>query len=286
MTQHLFAQDFNLNELQNALLQKLATDPGSPADFQFWGNTATGVFKIRMGGVTHPFGRIDQLNAPTGPLSLNNQRVTNLADPTGAQDSATKAYVDALLQGFAWKDDVRVASTGNVPVASTGNGAVVDGVTLATGDRVLLKNQTAATENGIYVVGAASLSRAPDADTAGDVQAMTAFVNEGTANADTAWTMTTNAPITLGTTALAFVKAYGGATSSFNKFAASVGDGTATSINVTHNLGTRDLLSDVWRNSTPWDRVFPKVQLPDANTATVLFSTAPAANAFRLVLGG
>ena len=286
MTQHLFAQDYNLNELQNALLQKLATDPASPADFQFWGNTASGVFKVRMGGVTYAFGRLDQLNAPAASLNMNNQRVINQADPTAAQDSATKAYVDALLQGFAWKDDVRAASTANVAVASPG--AAIDGITPAAGDRVLLKNQTAGSENGIWVFNGAAvaMSRAADADSSGDVQAMTAFVNEGTANADTAWTMTTNAPITLGSTALAFVKAYGGATSSFNKFAASVGDGTATSINVTHNLGTRDLLSDVWRNASPWDRVFPKVQLPDANTATVLFSAAPAAAAYRLVLGG
>ncbi len=287
MTQYLFAQDFNLNEIQNVLLQKLATDPGSPAGFQFWGDTTNNVAKIRIGSTTYVFGAsLDKLTAPAAALSMNSQKIVSLADPTANQDAATKAYVDALLQGFAWKDDVRVASTANVNVASPGT--TIDGVTLANGDRVLLKNQTAAAENGIYVFNgsAVPMTRAGDADTAGDVQAMTVFVNEGTANNDTAWTMTTNAPITLGTTGLTFVKAYGGATSSFNKFAASVGDGTATSFNVSHNLGTRDLFAEVWRNSSPWDKVLPKIQLPDVNTATVLFSTAPAANAFRLVLGG
>lgn len=105
-----------------------------------------------------------------------------------------------------WKDPVRAASTANVTVASALiNGLVMDGVTLATGDRVLLKNQTAPAENGIYVVVASgAASRATDADTAAKVFGMHVPVLAGTLNASSEWFMTNTASPTLGTTALTF----------------------------------------------------------------------------------
>ena len=104
------------------------------------------------------------------------------------------------------KDDVRAASTANVNTALPG--ASLDGVTLASGDRVLLKNQSAAAENGIYVwtSGVTALTRASDANSAAlFVYGFKVFVREGTANAATYWTFTTTAAITLGTTSLSFV---------------------------------------------------------------------------------
>lgn len=151
--------------------------------------------------------RLDQLAAPTALVSVNSQRITNLADPTAAQDAATKAYVDATLSGLDVKASVRAASTANVNIASPGT--TLDGVTLANGERVLLKDQTTGSQNGIYVFNgsASNLTRAADADTSVEVTpGMFTFVEEGTANADTGWVLTTNAPIILGTTALVFTQ--------------------------------------------------------------------------------
>lgn len=149
-------------------------------------------------------------------IDLNGQRGVNAADPTGATDLATKQYADNLLRGINdMKDPVRAASTANVAIA-TGlvNGAAIDGVTLATGDRVLLKNQTAAAENGIYVVVASgAASRATDADASAEVtRGMATTVLEGTNKGTGAaqanpltYILSTADPITLGTTALTFV---------------------------------------------------------------------------------
>jgi hypothetical protein len=88
-------------------------------------------------------------------LNLQSQRITSLADPSVATDATTKQYVDNLVNGLTWKEEVRVATTANGTLATAfANGQTVDGVALVTGDRILLKNQTTATENGIYVVAA------------------------------------------------------------------------------------------------------------------------------------
>lgn len=288
MSNFLNNVNLNLNQLQNAVLQVLATDPASPVNGQVWYNSATGVFKARLGGVTVQLGRLDQISAPTGPLGLNSQRITALADPTTATDAATKQYVDALIAGLKWKNEVRVASTANVSV-TTGlvNGAVVDGITLATGDRVLLKNQTAAAENGIYVVVASgAASRSTDANTSTNILQAVMFVGQGTAFADTSWVLSTDPPITLGTTALTFVKFSGGATSTLNKFAVNIGDGAATSIAVAHALGTTDVEVNVYDTTASRNKVFPDIQVTDANTVTVIFSVAPAAGAYRVICIG
>lgn len=148
--------------------------------------------------------RLDQMAAPTATVSLNSQKISNLADPTGAQDAATKAYVDATRQGLDVKDSVRAATTASITLSAT---QTVDGVALVAGDRVLVKDQSTASANGIYVVAAGAWTRATDADSSAKVTAgMFTFVEEGTANADTGWVLTTNAPVTLGTTSLAFTQ--------------------------------------------------------------------------------
>jgi len=148
--------------------------------------------------------RLDQMAAPTATVSLNAQKISNLADPTGAQDAATKAYVDATRQGLDVKDSVRSATTATITLSGT---QTVDGVALAAGDRILVKDQSTASANGIYVVAAGAWVRATDADTSAKVTGgMFTFVEEGTANADSGWVLTTNAPITLGTTGLAFTQ--------------------------------------------------------------------------------
>ena len=148
--------------------------------------------------------RLDQMAAPTATLSLNAQKIGNLADPTAAQDAATKAYVDAMRQGLDVKDSVRAATTANITLSAT---QTVDGVALVAGDRVLVKDQSTASANGIYVVAAGAWVRATDADSATKVTGgMFNFVEEGTVNADSGWVLTTSSPVTLGTTSLAFTQ--------------------------------------------------------------------------------
>jgi hypothetical protein len=111
--------------------------------------------------------RLDLLGAPTAPLSLNNQRITNLASPTAATDAASKSYVDATVQGLDQKPTAQVATTAALPantyangtggigatLTATANGALtVDGYTPAVGDRILVKNEVAGANNGLYDV--------------------------------------------------------------------------------------------------------------------------------------
>jgi hypothetical protein len=129
--------------------------------------------------------------------------------PTDDAHAATKGYVDAARSGLDVKQSVRAATTAPINLAADlENGDIIDGVTLATGDRVLVKNQSTGSENGIYVVVASgAASRATDADTSAEVTAgMFTFVSEGTTNADSGWVLTTNDTITLGTTALTFAQ--------------------------------------------------------------------------------
>jgi hypothetical protein len=146
---------------------------------------------------------VAQLAAPAAALAMNSQKITGLADPTAAQDAATKAYVDGVAQGLDAKISVRAATTADITLSGT---QTIDGVAVIAGDRVLVKNQATNTQNGIYVVAAGAWSRATDADTWNELIAAFTFVEEGTANADTGWVSTVNAGGTIGSTAVAFVQ--------------------------------------------------------------------------------
>lgn len=143
-----------------------------------------------------------------GGLDLSTLPIINVQNPTAAQDAATKSYVDAQSQGLDVKQSVRIATTANITLSGL---TAIDGVTPIAGDRVLVKNQTTASANGIYVAAAAAWVRADDADTSAKVTSgLFTWVTEGTTNDDTQWVLTTNDPITLGTTALVFTQ-FGGA---------------------------------------------------------------------------
>ena len=143
----------------------------------------------------------------SGVVDVNNSRISNVTDPTQAQDAATKAYVDAVKQSLDIKDSVRVATTANITIASDLNvGDTIDGITLADGDRVLVKDQTTASQNGIYVAGSSPV-RAADANTSAEVTSgMFVFVEEGTTNADNGFVLSTDGTITLDTTNLTFTQ--------------------------------------------------------------------------------
>jgi hypothetical protein len=151
---------------------------------------------------------LSALAAATANLNLGGFKLVSVGTPTAGTDAVTKAYVDAGMSGLSWKDVVRVASTANV--ALTGLTAI-DGVTPIATDRILLKNQTAPAENGLWVAASGAWARAADAATGTDILNAAVFVSEGTVNADTAWVMTTNAPITIGTTSLTWTQFGAGA---------------------------------------------------------------------------
>jgi len=171
--------------------------------------TAVTVDNLNINGNTISSTSGDIALSPTGSgvINASTSRITGVVDPTGAQDAATKAYVDAVKVGLDFKDSVRVASTGNLTIS--GPGAAIDGVSLTSGDRVLLKNQTTGSQNGIYSWnGAAStMTRATDADSNAEVTAgLFVFVEEGTANSDNGYVLTTDGSITVGSTALTFTQ--------------------------------------------------------------------------------
>ena len=143
----------------------------------------------------------------SGVIDVNNSRISNVTDPTQTQDAATKGYVDAVKQALDIKDSVRVATTANITIATDLNvGDTIDGVTLADGDRVLVKDQSTGSQNGIYTAGSSPV-RSTDANISAEVTSgMFCFVEEGTVNGDNGFVLTTNDPITLDTTALTFVQ--------------------------------------------------------------------------------
>lgn len=255
-------------------------------------------------------------------LDLQSQKIENLADPSVNTDAANKQYVDNVARGLAWKEPVRAATTANGALSTAyANGQSIDGVTLATGDRILIKNQTAGAENGIYTVNASGApTRATDADNGAELEPGTAVtVTEGTANGDKAFIIISDAPITIGTTAQTWGQLGGGITytggngisvsgSTINavqntgivvngsgigidtsvvarKYSANVGNGSSTSIAVTHNLGTKDITVSL-RQVSDDAGVITDWTATDTNTVTLSFATAPASNALRVTVTG
>ena len=136
--------------------------------------------------------RLDQMTAPSASVSLNSQTITNLADPVNTQDAATRGFVEATAQGLDVKDSCVAATTGNIVIATAlNNGDTLDGVTLSDGDRVLVKDQSTASQNGIYVVGS-SPARAVDLAAGSDAAGMFTFIEQGTVNADNGFVCTSN----------------------------------------------------------------------------------------------
>jgi hypothetical protein len=292
---------------------------------------------------------------PAADLSMAGFKLTSLGTPTADTDAANKGYVDSIAQGLDPKASVVAATTTNGTLATAfANGEVVDGVTLATGNRILIKNQTDQTANGIYTVNASGApTRSTDMDNGSEFPGAFVFVEQGTVNADTGWTCTNNAPVTLGSTNITWTQFSGAGTYTANngvvlngsvfsfapragyglqtgasgaevklattsglnlssdlavgagngitvltntvaidsavvvsKYNTSIGDGSATSYTVTHNLNTRDVQVTLYDNTAPYAEVIADVQHTTVNTITVLFSVAPTSNQYRVVVQG
>jgi hypothetical protein len=156
---------------------------------------------------------LSDLSAPTVAFGMGSQRLTGLADPVSDQDAATKIYVDNIAQGLDVKASVAAGTTANITLSGLGTQAGGDwGSALTAGDRVLVKNQTAAADNGIYVASATSWARSADANTWANLVSAFTFVEYGTTLADTGWVCTVNAGGTLGTTPITWSQFSGAGT--------------------------------------------------------------------------
>ena len=249
----------------------------------------------------------------------NAARLLNLPAPATANEPARLADVQNAIEGLAWKDDVRVSTQGNLSIASPGT--AIDGVTMALNERVLVRFQTTASENGLYVWNGAAvpLTRAPDANAAAELRSAVTTVTEGT-SAGTTWRSTavvttlgtdpvtwgpfnagasaattstsgtvrlaTQAEVDAGTDATIAVTpaTLAGAAGRKLKFASLIGDGSATQIDVTHNFGTFDVIPSVQLATSTRDEVGFEFQRFSANLGRFKFASAPAANAYRIVL--
>lgn len=246
-------------------------------------------------------------------------KAVNVLDPTAAQDVATKAYVDSAIEGLAWKDSCRVATQSNLNLAAPG--ATVDGITMATNDRMLVRSQSSGPENGIYIWNGAATpaTRAPDASTAAELEQAVVTVEEGTSAAASFRQTTVNFTLGSGTVTWANFGTSAGAASESaagiieiatqgetdtgtddvravtplklatysnraKRFATDIGDGSATQYTVTHNLGTRDVTVGVRRNSGAYDYVVCDMEAATINTVIVRFAVAPTTNLFRVVV--
>lgn len=256
-------------------------------------------------------------------LDFNNvSRILNLPSAVSGSEPVTLDQLNSALEGVNWKDSVRVATTTSITLS--GPGSSIDSISLLNGDRVLVKNQGAASQNGIYIFNGAAvaMTRATDASTFNELEAAIVIVEEGTSNAGTSWRQTqTNGTVDSSDVIwTAFLSASPDAAESTKGIAElatqaevdtgtddariitplklknskwftqakvfTIGDGSATSFNCDHNLNTRNVLVEVFRNSGSYDTVLADVTRPSVNRVTIGFTAAPSSNAFIVLVSG
>ena len=254
-------------------------------------------------------------------LNLNGtSRIIGLQIPLAGDEPATKDYVLGLVEGLSWKDDVRAAANTNISISTPPTG--FDGVTLASGDRILLLGQTNPVENGIYTFTNTStpLVRALDATTANELKQAIVPVHEGTVHGGRVFRQT-QTTFVVGTDPLLFVS-FGDAIPSasttvagkieiatqievddgtsqtlavtpstlanyteLNKsYTTTIGNGTTTTFPITHNLQTENVVVSVREATGNKAEVTAEIRYVDSNNITVIFETPPATGAVKIVV--
>jgi hypothetical protein len=255
-------------------------------------------------------------------LDFNNvAKITNLVNGTSDQDAVTVAQLNSAVEGLNWKDSVRVSTVSNINLSSPG--ATIDGITMVANDRVLVKEQSTASQNGIYIWNgdAVAMTRSLDTNTSSELEQAITTVEEGTNTGSTFRQTSVN--FTLDSGAVTFV-AFGNVSPSATestagiaelatqaevntgtdderiitplklanwsnkplKYNTLIGDGAATSYTVTHNLGTTNVTVVISRVASPYDIVMADVELTSTNSVTIKFASAPSSNQFKVVVLG
>ena len=171
-------------------------------------------------------------------VSISGGSITGLGAPSSGSDAATKTYVDDLVAGLKTRIICRAATTGNVTLSSDlQNGDSLDGITLATGDRVLVKDQSTGSQNGIYkVVASGTASRDTDFDAIGELAGQLVIIQEGSVNAEKMFLCTTDSDASLGSDTITFTVVQ----------PANVGDVTLTGTQtLTNKTLTSPVISDI-----------------------------------------
>ncbi|MFM7013147.1 MAG: hypothetical protein ACKO0Z_28085 [Betaproteobacteria bacterium] len=251
----------------------------------------------------------------------NRKPIINAAPATANGEVVVFEQLNGALEGLGWKDNVRAATLSNITLSAPGG--TIDGVTLVSGDRVLIKNQTSVPENGIYIFNGAGspMTRSTDASTFDELESAVVTVDEGT-NAGTTWRQTqvngvigtnnivftsfgttpaqatetstgvaeiaTQAETDAGADDLRFVTPLKLFTWSLRmkQFATNIGDGSATSINVLHNLNTQNIQVEFTEAAGLKRNIITEYQIVSGTTITVLFDAPPALNSVHVVVQG
>lgn len=262
---------------------------------------------------------LDSFAAPIAALNINGQLLNNVATAISGTDAVNlnqlNAAVATAASGIDPKEAVNAATTANITLSGA---QTIDGVSIVAGNRVLVKNQTTASENGIYLAATGAWTRTTDGSQGYLTSGAMMLVLAGTVNNGTQWYLTTPDPITVGTTSLSFIQFGAGSSYTFTSgltvsgSVISVGQGTgiivgsttvsidttlvarkysvllstsATSYTVTHNLGTKNVTVTIMNTSTG-DIEMTYVTVPTVNTVTIGFSTAPTANVYQVTVVG
>lgn len=268
--------------------------------------------------------RLDQMAVPTTAVSMNNNRLTSVADPVSNTDAVNYQTLLSQLQlasaGIDSKPSVRLVTTTNISLS--GN-QTIDGVNTVDGDRILVRSQTTSSQNGVYVASSGAWGRATDADQNYELTPGAFwFVEEGTTYGKTQWRIENTGSITIGTTPIT-INQFGAAstytasdglslvgsvfsvkldtssglvvsssglkidnTSVVRKFSSTFGDGSSTSFVVTHGLSNQDCIASVRSATIPYAEVVADILYTSTNTLTISFASAPSVSAYKIVIFG